>query len=150
MPFSRAILCSVLLSTLVACHPGELPAIVDTAAEEAAIIALENEWSTMYRAGDLDAISEILAENTILLAAGEPPVLGAADVLAATEEMLSAEGVEVTWSSTAAFVAPSGEMAYDYGTATTTLPDGSTVEGQYLVVWIKEDGQWKVAADMFN
>jgi hypothetical protein len=41
-------------------------------------------------------------------------------------------------------------MAYDYGAATTILADGSTLQGYYLVVWVKENGQWKVAADMFN
>jgi hypothetical protein len=41
-------------------------------------------------------------------------------------------------------------MAYDYGTATTKFADGSVLEGQYLVVWIREGGEWKVAADMFN
>jgi hypothetical protein len=41
-------------------------------------------------------------------------------------------------------------MAYDYGTATTRMADGTETTGQYLVVWVKENGEWRVAADMFN
>ena len=66
--------------------------------------------------------------------------------------------VPVISSSVAAVIAPilvpfissSGDMAYDYGRATTTLADGTVVEGSYLVVWTKEDGEWKAAADIFN
>ena len=64
--------------------------------------------------------------------------------------MAAAEGLEVSWESTAAFVSPDGNMAYDYGTTSMTLPDGSVEPGKYLVVWVKADGEWKVAADMFN
>jgi ketosteroid isomerase-like protein len=41
-------------------------------------------------------------------------------------------------------------MAYDYGTASMTFPDGAVQSMKYLVVWVREDGEWKVAADMFN
>jgi hypothetical protein len=41
-------------------------------------------------------------------------------------------------------------MAYDYGRATTVLADGSVIMGSYLVVWIKENNEWIVAADIFN
>lgn len=59
-------------------------------------------------------------------------------------------GDAVSWRSDFALIAPSGDMAYDYGTASTKSADGSIVEGHYLVVWVKENGEWKVAADMFN
>ncbi len=123
---------------------------VDVAAESAAIMALEGKWSDMYSAGDLDGITALLASNSILIASGEQVVVGADNVRRATETMLAAGSEGVSWQSDAAFVAPSGDMAYDYGTATTRLPDGSTVEGKYLVVWTREDGEWKIAADMFN
>lgn len=58
--------------------------------------------------------------------------------------------VLVSWKSEAAFVSSSGDMAYDYGRATTELADGTVIMGSYLVVWTKENGEWKVAADIFN
>ena len=41
-------------------------------------------------------------------------------------------------------------MAYVYGTALGTTPDETQVPMKYLEVWVKIDGEWKVAADMFN
>ena len=150
MLFARMTSFSLLLVTMVACGSGQQSPTVDIAAEEAAIMALEKEWSDMFVAGDLDGISAILAKDTVLLAPGEVPIVGASNVRAATQAMLASGDVEVSWESNAAFVAPGGDMAYDYGTATTKLADGSVMAGQYLVVWIREDGKWKVAADMFN
>jgi len=150
MLFTRMTSFSLLLVTMVACGSGQQSPTVDIAAEEATIMALEKEWSDMFVAGDLDGISAILAKDTVLLAPGEAPIVGASNVRAATKAMLASGDVEVSWKSNAAFVAPGGDMAYDYGTATTKLADGSVVAGQYLVVWIRENGKWKVAADMFN
>ena len=90
-----------------------------------------------------------MAQNSVLIMPGSAPVVGVESIRQATQTMLESDD-EVSWRSDLAFVAPSGDMAYDYGTATTTLADGSIVEGYYLVVWVKENGEWKVAADMFN
>jgi ketosteroid isomerase-like protein len=150
MSVTRLILILLLSVAMAACNSNSQSITVDVAAEEAAIMALEKEWSDMFGAGDLDGISAILTNDSVLLAPGEAPVVGAGNVRAATQAMLAAGDAETSWKSNAAFVAPGGDMAYDYGSATTKLADGSVVEGQYLVVWIREDGQWKVAADMFN
>jgi len=103
----------------------------------------------MFGARDLDGIAALLAQDTVVIMPGSEPIVGIENVLAATEEMLESDD-EVSWASDFAFVAPGGDMAYDYGTATTRLADGSVVTGNYLVVWVKENGQWKIAADMFN
>jgi len=150
MSIVRLISIFVLLITLAACSSDQQPTTVDVAAEETTIMALETEWSDMFSAGNLDGISAMLAKNSVLLAPGEAPIIGAGNVRAATKAMLDAGDADVSWKSTAAFVAPGGDMAYDYGTATTKFANGSVVEGQYLVVWIRENGEWKVAADMFN
>ena len=150
MSVTRLILILLFPMSITACNSDPRSTTVDVLAEEAAIIALEKEWSDMFGAGDLDGISAILTKDSVLLAPGEAPIVGANNVRAATQAMLAAGDAEISWKSNAAFVAPGGDMAYDYGTATTKLADGSVLEGQYLVVWIREDGQWKVAADMFN
>jgi len=138
-----------LLMCIVACQPSPGSGSVDTAKEASAIAQLEAEWSDMFGARDLDGIAALLAQDTVVIMPGSEPIVGIENVLAATEEMLESDD-EVSWASDFAFVAPGGDMAYDYGTATTRLADGSVVTGNYLVVWVKENGQWKIAADMFN
>jgi len=113
------------------------------------IAALETKWSGMFAAKDLDGVMALMAENSVLIMPGSPPIVGTEDIRKATEAMLATDDT-VSWESDFAFIAPSGDMAYDYGTATTRSPDGSIIKGHYLVVWVKESDGWKVAADMFN
>ena len=91
----------------------------------------------------------LMAGNTVLIMPGAAPVTGLEGVREATREMLASDDA-VSWRSDFAVVSPAGDRAYDYGTATTTFADGSSTQGHYLVVWAKEGGEWKVAADMFN
>ena len=149
MEYFRACLVMLLLTAFAACNSSSKYEAIDTAAEVVAITQLETEWSEMFGARDLDGVAALMAQNTVLIMPGSEPIVGVDDVRAATEEMLKADG-EVSWASDFAFVAPSGDMAYDYGTATTKLADGSIVNGKYLVVWVKEHDQWKIAAEMFN
>ncbi len=148
MEYFRACLV-MLLTALAACNSSSKYEAIDTAAEVVAITQLESEWSEMFGARDLDGVAALMAQNTVLIMPGSEPIVGVDKVRAATEEMLKADG-EVSWASDFAFVAPSGDMAYDYGTATTKLADASIVKGKYLVVWVKEHDQWKIAAEMFN
>lgn len=128
-------------------------AAVDLSKEREALMTLERKWSDLYGQGDVEGIAELLAEESVLLVPGQPAAVGRESVLALTRKLLAAEaadGVSVSWEPDTAFVSSSGDMAYDYGRAKTTLHDGSIMEGSYLVVWIKKNGEWKVAADIFN
>ena len=145
----RTLLVIFTFSTLVACESETPSASVDRAAEAIAISNLEDEWSAMYGARDLERIVALLARESVLIMPGSAPLVGVDAIEDATRIMLDSGDV-VSWKSDFASVAPSGDMAYDYGSALTTLADGTEIEGNYLVVWVKEDGEWKVAADMFN
>jgi hypothetical protein len=88
--------------------------------------------------------------DAVQLPPDAPPVAGTEALPAVWDFMANTEGLEVSWEPTFARVSPDGNMAYDYGTASMTLPDGAVQSMKYLVVWVREDGEWKVAADMFN
>ena len=144
---------SVLLAGLLvamslsACYSNQ--STVDTAAEADTIMALEREWSQKFGDGDIEWIMDLHAADAVQLPPGAEPVVGLDAMRAAWQGMIDTEGLEISWQPTAAYVSTSGDMAYDYGTATMTTPDGSAPM-KYLVVWTRQDGQWKVAADMFN
>jgi len=142
-------LVATLSVALSSCSAGSKSARVDGAAEAEKIATLESEWSDMFGAKNLDGISALLAKDSVLIMPGAAPIVGIENIRRATRTMMESDD-EVAWKSDYAKVAPSGDMAYDYGTATTILADGSVVEGYYLVVWIREDDTWKIAADMFN
>ena len=144
----------VVLSVVACSHqPDPATVSVDMAHEAEALMALEERWSEMYDAKDLDGIVTLMAQETVLLLPGQPAVVGIASVRQATEQLMADEansGASVSWKPTSVVIAPSGDMAFDYGTSTTVLADGSEVTGSYLVVWVRENGEWKIAADIFN
>ncbi len=140
---------TVIAMALASCDSKSQLTAADVSTEIENIENLESEWSMMYGSDDLEGIMNLLAQDSVLIMPGADPVIGAENIRQVTQEMLASDD-EVSWKSTFASVAPSGDMAYDYGTATTRLADGTEIQGYYLVVWVKEDGQWKVAADMFN
>ena len=153
MPILRGAFALLLTVALGACNTDAQTDTGSAGLERETLMALERMWSDMYGRGDVEGIAALLAEDSVLLTPGQSPVVGRDSVIEATRALLAADaadGLSVSWEPQAAFISSSGDMAYDYGRATTTLADGTVVEGSYLVVWTKEDGEWKVAADIFN
>ena len=153
MPILRGALALLLAVALGACNTDAQTDTGSAGLERETLMALERMWSDMYGRGDVEGIAALLAEDSVLLTPGQSPVVGRENVIEATRALLAADaadGLSVSWEPQAAFISSSGDMAYDYGLATTTLADGTVVEGSYLVVWTREDGEWKVAADIFN
>lgn len=125
---------------------------VETAAAEAeqAIMGLERAWSRAFGEKDTVWIAEHLSSDVRIMPPNAEPLVGRDAVRAWWGEMARTEGLQISWEPTEAHVSASGDMAYDVGTYEMTLPDGSTDSGKYLVVWVKEGGEWKIAADMFS
>lgn len=124
-------------------------AATETTTDEDRITNLEAKWSDMFGARDLNGIMALMAQNSVLIMPGSAPIVGVEEIRHATKTMMESD-VEVSWKSDFAHISSSGDMAFDYGTATTKMADGTEVQGYYLVVWVKENGAWKIAADMFN
>ena len=122
---------------------------VDTALEAEAIMELDLEWAQRFADRDFDWIAALQAQNAVLLAPG-------ADIMHGRETIRGAwEGMATTipgtsWEPVMAKVSSSGDMAYVYGTASVVDADGNAPQMKYLEVWAKIDGEWKVAADVFN
>ena len=114
------------------------------------IIQLEREWLRKLKAKDVDWIVSLFAKEGRQFPPGAVPVVGSSALRAAWKAMANTEGLEVTWEPTVANVSAAGDMAFDFGTATIKTPDGRTQAAKYVVVWVRQDGDWKVAVDMFN
>src|SRR6056297_3721672 len=126
MPILRIAFAVLLAAALSAC---ETDAQTDTGSaglERETLMALERKWSDMYGRGDVEGIAALLAEDSVLLTPGQSPVVGRENVIEATRALLAADaadGLSVSWEPRAAFISSSGDMAYDYGRATTTMAD---------------------------
>jgi len=67
---------------------------------------------------------------------------------------MASPGFALKFASTKIEVARSGDLAYEIGTYELTGNDAKgrpqTAKGKYVVVWKKQAGSWKAAADIFN
>ncbi len=127
----------------------DAPPAVNTALEAEAIMELDLEWVQRYTDGDMDWIQALHAENAVLLPPGVGIQQGHEAIRAAWEGMPDAFS-DINWEPVMAKVSAGGDMAYVYGRASGVTHDGVTLPMKYLEVWVKIDGEWKVAADMFN
>jgi hypothetical protein len=66
---------------------------------------------------------------------------------AATAPKPDTSGPKLTWAPTAGAVSADGKMGWTDGAWTLAGKDG-TDTGHYVTVWVKEDGAWKVQADI--
>lgn len=147
----RAAIAFAALLALAACAPPE-PGLTEAEIQAAAaeIMELERQWSAQAAERDTLWIALLHAQDARMMPPNQPPVVGPDAIRSAWGQLVRTEGLSLSWESEEARVARSGDMAWDVGSYTMSLPDGSADRGKYVVVWTREDGEWKVAVDMFS
>lgn len=134
-----------------------LPACVVTASaqskDERAIRAVGEEWMRALNAHDVDKVMAVHAPDAIYMLSHQPLISGSAAIRSGWSEALKLPNYTVHWTPTRIEVA-SPRVATEYGTYTEsyTGPDGKTVTdgGNYITIWHKINGQWRVAVDAPN
>ncbi len=129
------------------------PAPADTAADEAAVRAINPTWFKAYNAGDADAVAALYADDAVLSIPGAPPARGRAAIREAfVKDIAAAAAAGGTYGqSPGSDVAISGDLAYEWNTFTVTDKAGATVDkGKYLTVYARKNGKWAIVRDMWN
>ena len=114
------------------------------------IMELEREWCRKVQEGNVDWIIDHFASNGLQFPPGSDVISGAENLREAWKALAQTEGFEISWEPTEAFVSASNDMAYVFGAARIKTPDGNVEAAKYVIVWVKENGEWKIAADIFN
>jgi ketosteroid isomerase-like protein len=120
---------------------------VDTAAEAEKIKALEAEWSKRFGSGDIEWIMNLHDAGAVQMPPNAPPIVGHEALRTQWEGMI--KNLKASWNPTKVQVAASGDMAYDLGDVTIQGPDGP-IPAKYVIVWVREGDEWKIAVDMFS
>lgn len=145
-----AAIIAVGLLALAGCKP----AAQDTAAETAAIQAINEAWGSNYNAGDAGAVANLYAEDALLMPPGARAASGHEAILAfLTSDVAASQAAGLTDHvlSDADAIHISGDMAWQNGSFTVTDASGATVDaGKYLSVFRKKDGQWHLYRDTWN
>ena len=152
MSIRHSFLIVLAVFSLAACceaPPAEEPG-VDLAAEEEAIRGASIIWLQATQAKDSATINGFFDADAVTIFDGEIHE-GLAAIQANREEGWAnqPEGT-IIWTTTAIEVAASGDFAYERGNWTSD-PDGAGEApgeyGEFLTVWKKVEGNWKVLYD---
>jgi uncharacterized protein (TIGR02246 family) len=119
---------------------------------EAMIRKTGDDWAKHWNAKDLDKLVAAYAPDAVYL----PPHHAAVHGRDAIREYLKgplAHGI-TDLSFEVTYIKRDGELAYDVGRYTMTVPHDGTRkrdEGKYLTVWRRQaDGRWHIAADAWS
>lgn len=142
-----------LVVALAACAaPADQAPAVDLAAEAAAVEAVSMQWMEAAQARDLDAATALFADDAVFFDQEEGSTVGLAAIRADMEESWAANpDFALSWSTNSVNVASAGDMAWERGSWTYD-PDGmgeaASMTGEYVTIYKKVDGVWKVASDI--
>jgi uncharacterized protein (TIGR02246 family) len=153
-----------LLIAFAACNPPKTPAMaadsttagpgkVDKQAEEQAIREIGRKWEKMFAAHDSAGIAALFADDGYEMPPNAKSMKGPNEVGKGLGEMWRAvKDFNLTFAPSTITIADAGDLAVERGTykASMTEPKGKKIEdhGNYVTVYKKVDGQWKVLADI--
>ena len=126
----------------------------DKSAEAAAVRSQDDVWASAIAAGDLDSVMSLYADDAVSMSNGAPAAKGKAAVRESYAEFLKAKPRDITLTSGDASFSDDGTVAYESGSFTGTLdgPGGKPAKmaGDYLAVWKKDGGVWKIVVEVSN
>jgi ketosteroid isomerase-like protein len=134
----------------------EQPAAPDNrAADAAAVQKADADWSAAAQAKQADAWVAFYADDAVVLPPNAEMATSKDALRKAITDLLALPGLSVSWQTTKAEAARSGELAYTYGTYELTSNDAkgrpTADRGKYTEVWKKQaDGSWKCIVDMWS
>jgi ketosteroid isomerase-like protein len=129
---------------------GSKSANVDVAAAGAALLKLERDFSNASATqGPVKSFLSHSANDVRLFREGSFPFVGKD----AAEQALVANKNVWTWQPQFADVSRSGDLGYTYGIYELRSNDAAQAlaeKGNYLRIWQRQDGGWKVLIDVAN
>lgn len=141
---------AVSLAAVMGCVKSAAP-VTDTAADEAAIRAINPTWFKAFNAGDADGVAALYAEDAVLNIPGAPAARGRTAIReASATDIAAAAGLTNNAGSSPEF-GVSGDLGWEWNTFTVTDASGATVDsGKYVTVYGKKDGKWMIIRDIWN
>ena len=119
-------------------------------AQKAKIEAVNAKWMELFDKGDFEGVAQLYTVDAIAFPPGSAMVRGRAAIGRMWKGM--AEQVSNPKVTTLEVKRLSPSAAREIGTfsLTTKGPSPKEVSGKYLVVWERVQGEWKLAADIWN
>jgi uncharacterized protein (TIGR02246 family) len=112
-----------------------------------------NQWNQMSATKNLEGMVALYASDTLWLPPNAAQSTGTDEVRNTYAQLFQAPNMQLVHTTTKISVARSGELATEIGKYDIQLdtPQGEfRDEGKYTFLLSKVNGEWKIAADMFN
>ena len=138
---------------LTACASQSSEQAIDFAAEAESVRGVEMAFLEFAKQQDAVGAATLFTEDAVLFREDVEPIVGISAVQARLAEEYEDVGTSVIQNSDVEHteVAPSGDVAFQYGAWTTTGAGESGADedhGNYLTMYRKMNGVWKIAVDM--
>ena len=120
--------------------------------DEQAIRQLVAAWVAATKAGDLETVLSLMAQDVVFLLPGQPPMIGRAAFAAAAQARSGQEPPQFDGTSGIQEIRVCGDWAYMWTRLTVVVmpPGGAppiTRAGHTLSILHKQDGHWVIARD---
>ena len=144
----------VLLAIGIVALVGSMAGLAHAAspADESAIRAQTVSWVKAYNAGDAKGITDLYADDAILMPPGAPATKGRTAILEfATKDVAGAKAAGAVFVvNPKTDVGVSGDMGWESGTFHVTVKGAIVETGKFLSVSRKKDGKWLYIRDTWN
>lgn len=119
--------------------------------DEQEVRQLVSTWMTETKAGNVEKVLSLMAENAVFLVAGQPPMYKG-DFAAAARSQAEGEAPKFDGSSEIQGIRILGDWAFMWQKLNVVAapPEGgpeSTLEGHTLTILKEESGKWVLARD---
>lgn len=114
------------------------------------LMRLERLLCEMFQKGQVDEALDYLMVDALVCPPEMQAIRGRDNQKAMFKQFLEMPGVELSWEPIEARVSSSCDLGYVYGTVDWKLPDSDSVNGKYISIWMKEDGEWRNAVEIRN
>lgn len=121
--------------------------------EEQAIRNLSKRWNEMSATKNLSGIVALYAADTLWLPPNDARSIGTDKVRETYARLFQAPNINLVHTTEKIVVSTSGDMATEIGAYELSMdtPQGEFKDkGKYFFLLINTDGEWRIAADMFN
>jgi uncharacterized protein (TIGR02246 family) len=119
----------------------------------AAIQARSDAFEAAADARDAAALAALYAPDAVVMDPNQPTHRGRDAIRAHYASFIGNPELTIASRATEIVVARAGDMAYEIGTTTARIRAGEQtreIQGRYLAVWTKVNGEWLIAREMSN
>jgi uncharacterized protein (TIGR02246 family) len=99
-------------------------------------------------AGDSSGIANLYTIDAKLMFTGKPAIVGRENIQAAFSEILKSGVSKIELKTQEIFGA--GDLVAEEGEVTVYVNGNAVAEEKYIILWKREDGEWKLFRDIAN